>query len=221
MDEKQVRVFSYAEHDFKALLAEYKRLSTFSEVESWDRRASAEVDRIVAAIRKVDEDITRLSEQLHQVEKDHSEKSFINRLFSSRKLEKDLNQQLENWSKQKAVLDALASQLQEAIDFTPNSRDEQKSLLKELKQRKKELQVEKREVAATMKAIRTEARQQSSEAGRVLGIMYDSKVAAAQRRGIRYSKEAALSPHEDAKAALERQLTQVDRDILWAERFTA
>jgi hypothetical protein len=219
MDAKQVRTFSYNENDFKALMAEYKRLSTFGEVESWDRRASAETDRIVSAIRKVDEDNAELSEKLKQAEKERSEKPFFNRLFGSRKVEKYLAQQIENCRNHKAILEALAAQMQEAIDFTPNSPEEQKSLLKELKQRKKELQVEKREIAAAMKAIRTDARQKSSNAGRVFGL-YDSKVAASDRRHIRYAKEAALGPHEDSKAALDRQITQVDRDILWAERFT-
>jgi len=70
-----------------------------------------------------------------------------------------------------------------------------------------------------MKAVRTGARQQSAQAGRVFGVFYDSKVAASDRRSIRYAKEATLRPHEDAKAAIERQLVQTDRDILWAEKF--
>ena len=36
----------------------------------------------------------------------------------------------------------------------------------------------------------------------------------------RYHKEVALRPPEDAKTAIELQLIQVDRDILWAEKFT-
>ena len=70
-----------------------------------------------------------------------------------------------------------------------------------------------------MKVVRTGARQQSAQAGRVFGVFYDSKLAASERRSIRYSKESILRPHEDAKTAIERQLVQIDRDILWAEKF--
>ncbi len=100
----------------------------------------------------------------------------------------------------------MASDMQEVMDFSPTSSEEQKVLLKELRQPKKELQVEKREVAARMKAIRTEARQQSVHAGKVFLGSYDSKLGENQRRQIRYSKESALRPQEDAKAAFERQL---------------
>jgi hypothetical protein len=114
----------------------------------------------------------------------------------------------------------MASQMQEAIDFTPNSVEEQKALLRELRQRKKELQLEKRQVAASMKAIREGARQRSAQAGRGFFGMYNPKQAASERRSIRYRKEAALRPHEDAKAAIERQIIQIDRDILWVGRYT-
>jgi len=55
----------------------------------------------------------------------------------------------------KNELDHLLGKLQEAIDFTPNSATEKKTLLKKLGQRKKELQIEKREITARMRAIST------------------------------------------------------------------
>lgn len=114
----------------------------------------------------------------------------------------------------------MAIKMLEAVDFTPNSKEEQAVLLKELRIRKKELQIQKREVAASMKAIRTEARQHSARAGTILGITYSAKVASSQRRSIRYTKEATLRPQEDEKAAVERQLLQVDRGIVGVERFS-
>lgn len=117
------------------------------------------------------------------------------------------------------VLKKRAPELQELVDFTPNSPEEQKTLLAELRLQKKELQLKKRELAAAMKAIRVDARQKSSEAGVVFGVFYDRSTAAHQRRHIRYRKEAALKPHEGEKEAVERQLLQIDRDIMWVERF--
>jgi hypothetical protein len=219
MSEEPARGIYYNDDNYRALMVEYKRLSTFAEVSSWDQRAQAEVDKIIIVIRNLDNEITQQSVELEQVTKAHSEKSFLNRMFSGHKAEKDIAQLIEKCRSHKMTLAELASHLQEATDFTPNSLQEQKALLKELRERKKELQFEKREVATAMKAIRTEARQQSAQAGRVFGIFYDSKVAASQRRRIRYAKESALRPQEDTKSAIERQIAQVDREILWAERF--
>jgi hypothetical protein len=138
------------------------------------------------------------------------------------KQSKILNERkIENYKiKYRTVMESMAEKLQESIDFTPTSSTEQKLLLKELRQRKKELQLQKREVAASAKQIREEARLKSIRAGKFLGIVYDSKLAAIERREIRYRREAAVAPHEDVKASIERQILQIDKDILWVERFT-
>jgi hypothetical protein len=208
-------MFSYNAKNFHALMTEHKGLLTFTDVASWDQRASAEVEQIVNAIQDADEKSADVSRKLEQVKKEHAEKNFIARLFSSQRLAKSLSRLILNYSIHKMGLDGLASQLQEARDFTPNSPEEKTSLLKELNVRKKELQVEKSELAAAKRAIRTDARKQNAH----VGIRYSSKLAASERRSIRYKKEAALRPLEDAKTAIERQLIQVDHDILWAERL--
>lgn len=210
----------YELNNFTSLMTEYKGLLTFEQVAVWDQRANIEAENIVNAIQRVDSRRADLSRSLEQSKQERAEENFITRLFSGRKTEKALEQLAEHLSQYKTSLEGMASQLQEAIDFTPNSPGEQAALLKELKARKKELQIEKREVAAEMKAIRTGATKQSAEAGMLFGgVIYDRKIAANQRRGIRYEKEATLRPHENAKTAIERQMLQVDRDILWVEKF--
>lgn len=218
MEESSQKI-SYDDGNFGKLTSDFRTLATFSAIASWDRQAQMEIERITGVIRELDIEVSRQTQILEGVRKSKSEKSLIGRLFSSGKEEKELLQLVEKYNQYKATLGKMASQLQESIDFTPNSPEEQKTLLKELRQRKKELQVEKREIAAAMKAVRTDARQQSAQAGRVFGVFYDSKVAASERRSIRYAKETTLRPHEDAKAAIERQLVQIDCDILWAEKF--
>jgi vacuolar-type H+-ATPase subunit I/STV1 len=218
MEEHSQRI-NYDDGNFREFMAQFRMLSTFAAVESWDRQAQTEVERILGVIRGLDMEMAQQAQTVEQLRQSKSEKSLMGRLLSSGKEEKELTQRIEKYREYKTTLGKMASQLQESIDFTPNSPEEQKVLLKELRQRKKELQVEKREIAATMKAVRTDARQQSAQAGRVFGVFHDSKLAAIERRSIRYSKESALRPHEDAKATIERQLVQVDRDILWAEKF--
>lgn len=131
-----------------------------------------------------------------------------------------LERTISEYQGHKDTLRKMIEKMQEAIDFTPDNPEAQKELLAELRQRKKELQIQKREVLDGMRAIRVEARQQSTKAGAILGgLLYDSAYAARQRRGIRYAKETALRPHEDLRAAIERQIMQAERDILWVKKF--
>lgn len=207
--------------NFKSLMAEYKDLLTFEQVASWDQRAGSEVESIVRVIRETESMLAGIPQRLEQAKQEYAEENILTRLFSGRKSEKALVQLDESLRGYKTTLEGLASDLQEAIDFTPNSPADQASLLKELKARKKELQIKKREVAAEMKAIRTGATKQSAEAGMLFGgALYDRKIAATQRRSIRYNKEAVLRPHENAKSAIERQIIQIDRDVLRVEKIS-
>lgn len=114
--------------------------------------------------------------------------------------------------------ESLADQLQEFIDLTPDSKSERKELLNELRQEKKALQLEKRGLNASMKEIRTEARQQSARTPYTLkGLM---GMTALQRQQLRYAKEQNLAPLENKKDWIDAQLTKLERKIIWAQKFT-
>lgn len=217
--EETARLIQYDDANFHSLLKQLPALSRFTEVMEWDAKARSETERIVEVVEKLDAECEQQFNALVQIKSEHSRKSFLGKMFASGKQERHLAQIIERCRNHKVTLEEMVTRMLEAIDFTPNSAEDQTALLKELRLRKKELQVQKREVSASMKAIRTDARQQSAQAGTMLGITYSTKVASSQRRSIRYTKESALRPHEDIKAAIERQLIQVDRDMLWVERF--
>ena len=114
--------------------------------------------------------------------------------------------------------ESLADRLQEFIDLTPDSKSERKELMNELRQEKKALQLEKRGLNASMKEIRTEARQQSASAPYTLkGLM---GLTALQRQQLRYAKEQNLAPLENKKDWIDAQLTKLERKIIWAQKFT-
>ena len=219
MIDEQGKGIHYDDSQFRALIGEYKTLSTFAEVALWDQRAQDEINKIAIVFRAVDDEIAKQNTEIELINKAILEKPFFARIFSNRRAEDKITQQIQKYCELKALLEELATRLQENIDFTPNSPEEQKNLLKELRQRKKELLIEKREVAAAMKDIRVNARQQSVQAGKAFGIIYNSTLAASERRGIRYDRENALRPKENYKASIERKINQVERDILWVERF--
>ncbi len=211
----------YSDHNYKKLMSELKALITFGAVALWDKRANEELDGMRAVIERLQADIDEQQRALDQAREEHNRKSALARMFSSPKDEQKLLQTIQEDQASLSQLEGLADELQEAIDFTPNSKDEQEVLLKELNFQKRELAAEKKEISLKMREVRAEARQQSAKAGmRLGGLMYSSKLAASQRRSIRYKKEAELRPHEDEMAAIERQILQLDKDILWAQRFS-
>jgi hypothetical protein len=109
-------------------MTEYNGLLTLTQVATWDPSPSIELERIARTVQEVDEKIAIGSRWLELAQKEHAEKDFIRRLFSSRKAEKHLTRFLHDHNIYKAKLQELASQLQ-AINFTPK---EQKKLWKEL-----------------------------------------------------------------------------------------
>ena len=203
----------------KQLLNSISSLSTFNQVKEWDEKATTHISKIVETVAGIETETDRVKQELQHAQQEHEEKAFLSRLFSGRP-ERKFNAVIAKHENQKNSLESLAEELQAKIDFTPNSPEEQTILIKELRQRKKEINANKREIAATMKEIRTKARQESAEASYSFSaLVAGTKYTASQRRAIRYEKEAKLAPHEDEKAAFERQLVEVDRFIIWAERF--
>jgi hypothetical protein len=184
-----------SEIPFDYLTNKFRNLSTFSEVVEWDKEAEVVIAEIVDKIKFLDTIVLQYS---------------------------NVNNSTQTKFKQKyqEILENMALKLQESIDFTPNNSDEQKSLIKELSFTKKELQLQKKEVTANMKNVNERARSRSVRAGNNFLGIYNSKMAASERRNIRYQRDAQLRPNEAIKAAIERQILQIEKDILWVKRFT-
>ncbi|MBE9251069.1 stage II sporulation protein M [Dolichospermum sp. LEGE 00240] len=183
------------ESNYMEMMYDFKNLSTFQQVEEWDRKAQAKIGELINITKYLETELTQNNKILDYLIMGIKEQYIV-------------------------FLASIVEKLQEFTDFTPNSPKEQKILLKELKQRKKELQLQKRELTANMKSIQADARLRSVYAGRDFLGIYNSKLAAHERRRIRYQKEEALRPSEDMKAAIDRQILQIDKDILWVERFS-
>lgn len=184
-----------SEIPFDYLMNKFRNLSTFSEVVEWDKEAEVVIGEIVDKIQILDTVVLQYS---------------------------NVNNSTQTKFKQKyqEILENMALKLQESIDFTPNNLDEQKALIKELSFTKKDLQLQKKEVTATMKNVNERARSRSVRAGNNFLGIYNSKMAASERRNIRYQRDAQLRPNEAIKAAIERQILQIEKDILWVKRFT-
>jgi hypothetical protein len=201
------------------LLSLHATLSSITEAAKW----RSETDSILASLVTTDvsaqEQTTHVARQASDLRIASREKSFFGRFFKSAD-EKAVQTERSKLQRTSELCRSLVADLQEKADDTPSARDEQAQLIKELKLRKKDLQLQKKEVNAEMKNIRTVARQKSANAATSLTTLFvGQKYTAAERRSIRYSKEQALTPHEDARVAIDRQILALERQILRMESY--
>lgn len=201
-----------------ALIAEVTGLNSFEEVQGWDNKAKAALDKITADLDAVEKEIASVQQELTRLQAVHDAKPAYLKLMGKGGEYKSAEKQLAQFQTGQAQLEELADMLQGTIDMTPNSPDEQKLLIKGLRLQKKELQAQKKEVAAEMRAIRVESRQKSAQVTNY-GFRSLSGLATAERRRLRLQREIGLAPQEDRKAAIEKQILKLERLILWAEKL--
>lgn len=199
------------------LLRSYASITTVTDAGSWCATAERCIEELESFTSQTVQRSAELG-QLASAQRQYAKsKSFVGRFFKSAE-EKATHSNLESLRGRIDSSRKLVERLQELVDITPRTREEQASLLKELKFSKKELQLKKKEVSAEMKGIRTQARQKSAGAATSLTtLLVGQKYTAVERRSIRKSKERALSPQEDAKSAIEHQILVVEKEILRVE----
>ena len=196
----------------------FQALGSYEEAARFDSDALATIR--LSERYKADLEAFVLAEETALQDADSARGSlpFFKRLFASRSEEKRLASSIAEARGGVASVDNAISELYELIDRTPASKTEQKQMLAELRLLKKEITTHKRSVNEAMREIRTKARQDMSSWTGVSGGMVGS-VARLERMGIRHGKEAALAPHEGTKASLELQIIDLERRIIWVERF--
>ena len=197
----------------------FSRLVTFQDAITWLSDARA----LITILEQLADDLTeyKLCQEatLKQEEESRASSTFLKRNFGFREVEKNLKENISNGEGSGKNVERAISEVFILIDQTPTNKAEQKEMVSELRQLKKDLVLEKRTNNDELRQIRTTARQKSAEwtgtGGRgVLGSM-----ARFDRARIRTSKEAALSPHEDSKTRIERQLIETERKINWVSHF--
>ena len=197
------------------LISEFQTLSTFKQVGSWAKRAGVEIQRMAGIVRALDIEIARAAEELERAKYEQAQKSLVGRLFSggAGNDEKGSAQKLEQLRQRKAEASKVVTQLQDWVDFTPASLEQQKELVLELRVRSREVQEKKREITTVIRGPRGRMQAQEEQP-----TVFDAETL--KRRKARYAREEELLPGEKTAEALSRQLAQIDKDIQWAQKFT-
>jgi len=204
------------------LCAQFDGLRTFDDANHWDAAALDAAKSLQTLLEQTQIHQQGLVAQADELARAHTAAPFFKRMFRSRAPEHTLRGEADQLSATLHQIGVMINDLLERIDYTPNDEKERKALLKELRVEKKELQVQKREIAAQKRAVNQAAREASAHAGINQGWIfstYDSKQAASERRGIRRQKISQLAPYENAKTVIDRQILDIDRRIMWIERF--
>ena len=190
-----------------------KNLHSFNEVAEWNQKATAEVETLHSILTALEGKQKIVVQGLSQDRQERAAKPFLQQLFAGRKEQKRWLAEQSRLAREKSQIENLIDQFESAIDFSPRSPVELIKLLKECKQQKEELIIEKKAVNEQMSSIRMDARQQTANTNY-------GKYGKGDRRRIRLNKEAALRPQDNQKKDIERQVTELDQTIVWLERFT-
>jgi hypothetical protein len=217
--------------------ASLDELTKYDSVATWHEKATEKQNAIKAAMLDIDEEMRPLDEEfagleseLVRAEADFKHQPLLKRVFGKHDSEAAvkarigvLQEQAKKLRSNKAQLLVFSTRIQDFInyasEFAPKTPGEKSTILKKLRLKKKELQSQKRETTAAMTAIRQEARVKSAGAGKTWIGLYDSGLAADQRRWIRSDKEASLSPLESSREGIEAQLIAIDKRVIFVERF--
>lgn len=207
----------------QAHLVEFETLRSYATVPHWNRRAAQLMSDLEAAAVQASMASDRASQEADLLRAARMKRFFLVRLFISR--EPELAQRSDS---QRAIsilqnLQGASRKLLDSINHTPNDEEEQKVLLKKLKFERKELRIKKRDVNANKREIHRSAKEASARAGEVVNWYssehYNPTLAAEQRRDIRRDRYDDLAPFEDQARNIEWELREVERKLLFVERF--
>lgn len=194
-------------------------ISTYTAAREWMKKAEEKVTALPAILRAFDQIIAAENRGLVEEKRRFEQQSFLKRTFGSHDSEEASSQRISVLQQQRALLVSLVEGMRQKVDLVPDSRSKRDLLVKEIRHHMKEVKAKKKEATAAMTEIRREARVASVGAGKNWIGLYDSELAANQRRGIRHAKEEAIRPYEDAKETFERQIMALETHLIWLEHF--
>ena len=194
------------------LATELKKLHSIDEVAEWSKKATAEVEALPSILKAIEGKQDKVSQVLLQDQQEHEAKPFFAKLLDVRKEQKRWLTEQSRLAREKAHIEALIEQFKSAIAFMPKNLEDVEALIKESEQQKDELLTEKKAVNDQMSTIRVEAKQQTANTNY-------GNYGKGDRRRIRLNKESALRPQESQKAAIERQVKELEQVINWLEGF--
>jgi hypothetical protein len=192
----------------------HNALQTLHNAQAWDKDARALINLL--HILRTDWAFYRkhLVNKLAQLKEERRKKSFFSRALSSRSGEAEATKLIKQVDIETASLTRIVEELNGMLEKTPTNKTEQAEIASAIREVKKDLILQKREVNETMCLAKTNARQKTANWTRLNKGLLGS-VARYQRISIEIEKERALAPTEGIKMLIEKQLTALEKDLNW------
>lgn len=216
-DSINIKRMKSLESNINELFSRFETLNTFDEVHAWQADVVAVIALLESAGRRIAQTITETDRALGLLRAESSSLSVVERMFASRKVEKDLQADLDAAYQAARVNQQKIDTLYFLIDSTPGNKKEQTDLLKELRLMKKELGTEKRSLDKELRQAtktRPETLGWGDTASRAGGIgnIYEQET-------VRLKLKGQLA-QEKTRTLIEKRLVEVEQDITWTAHFT-
>jgi hypothetical protein len=202
------------------LMQKHSGLQSFRDARDWDEDAKAVLDLLQQFRNDLSGYREEQAEALDKLQQERSQGSLFKKAFSSRSSENDVKDNIKGTDEAIKSIHDVTDKLSEMMDKTPASKSEQKEIADDLRQLKKDLALQKREINESLRAVRANARQKTAGwTGVHSGLL--GSAARYQRATIRLDKERSLVPHENQKAFIENRLIALEKDLNWVLHFRA
>lgn len=200
------------------LMTRYKSLCSFQEVHQWKADARALIKLYEDLKGNLEMASSREKEYLALAEKKRNELPFLKRMTAS---QQEANIRKSNISRLEQVIAQIPEHISSLVSLSeqlPDNKLQQKQLIKDLKNKKDDLNLKKKTVNENMRLIRTQARKDTAYYAGARGGTY-GKIATMQRASITQRKENDLAPNEQVKAKIEELLITIDQRIIYLSRI--
>lgn len=195
-------------------LEKHEQISTLSDAEAWCSEADEVLQSLDAGCKQLDEFLALQSDQVAGL-RQQATSSRLGWIFRSKE-EKAVLASIEAVKAEKETFFRLMRTLHDLRTVTPATAQERVRLLKELRADRKRLQLQKREIGASIAEVRLAARAKSANApyspmSLLMGSVAD------RRKQVRFTKEVQLRPLEQQRAEIEARILEVQRKIIRLE----
>ncbi len=197
------------------LLSIVGNLNSIDAVHRWDREASEMIIKLHEATQNLYDQAAEMKRDAEKKDSEYMALGFWTRFIRSNPAVK-LRLEASNRARLTAEIPPLIEKLEAWIERTPNSIEEAKLAISEFKLAKKELVLEKKEMMAAARNVREAAARKNAK---IANSWSSSKSKQFSRSMARMEKERALAGVQNQRNAVEAQIMQIDKVVLWMERI--
>jgi len=200
------------------LYQRHNALLNFFDAGEWDKTAQESIGLLQSFQNEINGYLKEQVSAYEELKQERNQTSFFKKVFSSRSIENEIKENIQKAEIEIRSYVTLIDELYEMMDKTPVSKSEQKEIADGLRQIKKDLTLQKREINEDLRQTRANARQKTTQwTGVNSGVL--GSIARHQRITARLEKERSLIPLEDQKALIEKELITIEKDLNWVLHF--